>query len=72
MLFNLTTHASFPCKDPSYAIAYDKDRGPTFGGWELSAFFEPFNKANACVSYKNADGYNIPLNSEGINMLTNM
>ena len=71
MLFNLTTHASFPCKDPSYAIWCRKDYGPYFGIRELSAVNEPFNKENACSSWTNDDAYNIPRNSEGINMLTN-
>ena len=70
MLFNFTTHTSFPCKDPSEVIWCKKDRGPHFGGVELSAFDEPFNKKNACSSYTNGF-YNIPRNSEGINMLTN-
>ena len=72
MLFNLTTHASFPCKGPSSAIFCDKDYGPLFGREELKALVEPFNKENACISYTNDSAYNIPLNSEGINMLTNM
>ena len=71
MLFNLTTHTSFPCTDPSYAIVCKKDRGPYFGEGDLSAFDEPFNEENACRSYTNEDPYSIPRNSEGINMLTN-
>ncbi len=72
MLFNLTTHTSFPCKDPSYAISCWKNNGPWFGGFsELSAFNEPFNKENACISFTELSGYEIPRNSEGINMLTN-
>ncbi len=71
MLFNLTTHTSFPCKDPSWAIRCWKDRGPNFGDVELSAWYEPFNKEKACCSYTNNSGYSIPRNSEGINMLTN-
>ncbi len=73
MLFNLTTHTSFPCKDQSYAIRCKKDIGPYFGGfWEgLSAFHEPFNKENACWSFTNMSFYYIPVNSEEINMLTN-
>jgi hypothetical protein len=53
------------------AITCRKDRGPSFGFVELSAFNEPFNKENACRSWTNEDVYNIPRNSEGINMLTN-
>ena len=72
MLFNLTTHASFPCKDPSHAIECSKDYGPHFGNRELLAYDEPFNKEYACWSWTNDVAYNIPRNSEGINMLTNM
>jgi hypothetical protein len=73
MLFNLTTHASFPCKDPSKAIRCRKYTGPYFGDFaELSALNEPFNKENACWSRTNCSVYSIPENSEGINMLTNM
>ena len=72
MLFNLTTHASFPCKDPSDAIYCSKDRGPSFGKRELSAMYGRFNRENACISYTDDDAYNIPRNSERINMLTNM
>ena len=72
MLFNLTTHASFPCKDPSEAIYCGEYTGPYFGWGELSAFNEPFNKENACKSCTNDVAYNIPRNSERINMLTNM
>jgi hypothetical protein len=71
MLFNLTTHTSFPCIDPSEAIWCRKDLGPCFGYVELLASYEPFNQENACRSYTNWSGYNIPRNSEGINMLTN-
>jgi hypothetical protein len=72
MLFNLTTHASFPCKDPSRAILCRKDVGPYFGYYsELSALNEPF-KEKACWSRTNEGVYSIPRNSEGINMLTNM
>ncbi len=72
ILFNLTTHTSFPCKDSSRAIRCWKDRGPQFGYFrELAAFNEPFNEEGACVSRTNEDVYNIPRNSEGINMLTN-
>ena len=72
MLFNLTTHASFPCIKPSIAILCYKGYGPYFGSAELSAVYEPFNKENGCLSDTNDDAYNIPSNSEGINMLTNM
>ncbi len=71
MLFNLTTHTLFPCKDPSQAIRCRNDKGPYFGNVELSAWDEPFNEDNACSSLANGAGYNIPCNTEGINMLTN-
>jgi hypothetical protein len=31
---------------------------------------QPFNKPYACYSVANQSGYKIPVNSEGINMLT--
>ena len=68
MLFNLTTHASFPCKEPDYAIWCNEDCGPSFGRDELS-WSGGFNE-NEYRSYTNEKGYNIPRNSEGINMLT--
>jgi hypothetical protein len=71
MLFNFTTHTSFPCNNPSEAIYCSKNYGPYFGSLELSAWDEPFNKENACSSWTNDSGYNIPQNSEEINMLTN-
>jgi hypothetical protein len=70
MLFNLTTHTSFPCIGPSWAICCKKDSGPYFGSADLSAIYEPFNKEDACESWTNRS-YEIPRNSEGINMLTN-
>ncbi len=47
-----------------------RNRGPNFGDLELSAYYEPFNKENACSSWTN-NYYSIPRNSEGTNMLTN-
>jgi hypothetical protein len=44
-VFNLTTHAYFPCKDPSKAIrCYRYEGGPCFGYSELLAFGEPFGE----------------------------
>ena len=37
----------------------------------MFVFDEPFNKPNACWSNANLGAYKIPVNSEGINMLTN-
>jgi hypothetical protein len=48
-----------------------KGLGPCFGSGELRVANQPFNKPNACWSNANWDGYKIPKNSEGINMLTN-
>jgi hypothetical protein len=52
------------------AILCDKGYGPCFGWGELRVYV-PFNQHNACYSYANFEGYKIPVNSEGINMLTN-
>jgi hypothetical protein len=71
MVFNLTTHASFPCENSSEAIYCFKAAGPSFGWHELAAWYEPFNKYGACISWTNPDGYNIPLNEEGINVFKN-
>jgi hypothetical protein len=87
MIFNLTTHVSFPCKDSSHAILCDKNCGPWFGNMELAVFGEPFNKEDSGTSYTNNFAYNIPRippmppntewinmdyhNREGINSLTN-
>ena len=38
---------------------------------ELSAGSGPFNKNLECMSKANKPGFGIPLNSNGINMLTN-
>jgi hypothetical protein len=70
-LFNLTRCTSFPCIKHEWAIRCKKDWGPHFGNGELRVYGEPFNKPNACWSNANASGYKIPVNSEGINMLTN-
>jgi hypothetical protein len=68
----LTTLTSFPCKDPSWAIRCRYDRGPEFGDFELiGKIGKPFNRENGCILVSNFKGYNIPCNSEGINMLTN-
>ena len=70
MLLNLTTHKSFP-KLNSPAITCWKDKGPSFGNWDLAASEEPFNKEGSCLSIPNEDCYNISRNNEGINILTN-
>jgi hypothetical protein len=52
ILFNLTTHASFPCKNPSYAISWNTYEGPNFGDGELRAGeYSFYNTENACSSF---------------------
>ena len=43
MLFNLTTHTSFPCLDHEEAIRCNKYDGPKFGNGELQVLHQPFN-----------------------------
>jgi hypothetical protein len=38
---------------------------------ELIVLLEPFNIPNACYSNAKYHGFEIPVNDEGINMLTN-
>jgi hypothetical protein len=38
---------------------------------ELVAFNEPYNGENACWSKAECNGYNIPINREELNILTN-
>jgi hypothetical protein len=38
---------------------------------ELAAVYEPFNGTNHCVSNKGYTGYQIPIDSDYINLLTN-
>jgi hypothetical protein len=45
--------------------------GPCFGLGGLGVVYEPFNKKEACWSCANQPVYEIPENSESINMLTN-
>ena len=72
MLFNLTTQQLFKCQYHDWAIRCKKNRGPEFGLSELNALLEPFNKDNACWSNANKDGYQIEMDSEKINKLTNL
>jgi hypothetical protein len=67
----LSRSRSFPCKRHDYAIECIKNWGPSFGWGDLTVQDEPFNKPNACSSLANKDSFFIPVNSEGINMLTN-
>lgn len=48
--------------------------GPCFTGGnnrELSAWNEPFNGEENCLSWSNQPGYGIPVDDAGLNMLTN-
>ena len=72
MLFNLTTQQLFKCQYHQLAIRCKKDTGPCFGNRELLALNQPFNKDNACLSDANEDGYQIGMDSEKINKLTNL
>ena len=72
MLFNLTSERYFPCVSPTDAVRCMKESGQEFGMGELLAFKSPFNQDKAFLSWANQSGYNIPVDSEGINMLTNL
>jgi hypothetical protein len=65
MLFNLSQQRHFPLSQQAkWAIYGNSIRGPWFtgdGGGDLSAYSEPFNGDNKCVSYANKPGYKIPL-----------
>ena len=67
----MTRRTSFPCRKHKWAIRCGKYWGTDFGWGELVVGGEPFNRKGACWSYANEDGYEIPENIEGINMLTN-
>jgi hypothetical protein len=68
----LSKSRSFPCVDYRWAIRCWKNNGLCFGNGELRVFHGPFNEPNACLSQANESIYKIPVNSEGINMLTNI
>jgi hypothetical protein len=64
----------FPAnKGESRGISCRKYRGPSFGICELEAYSEPFNDKDACNSWSWGHGgtYNIGVDSQGRNMLTN-
>jgi hypothetical protein len=57
-----------------YTIICGSEIGPTFGHttwYELSAFREPFNGNRNCRSKSGGNSYRIPVDKDGINMLTN-
>jgi hypothetical protein len=74
MLFNLSCCRHFPSKKIGTGILCNSDLGPYFEGEstsELSAWDEPFNGEGKCNSYANQPSYCIPVDSAGLNMLTN-
>jgi hypothetical protein len=74
MLFNLSKQSHFPNKRTGKEIYCRSDWGPWFSGRssnELSAYNEPFNGVNNCISFAKGSGYDIPVDGAGTNMLTN-
>ena len=71
MIFNLTTNQLFKVKDHSLAICSFKNDGPVIGETELSTF-SPFNGNYKCVSNANSNTYQIGMDSQGRNKLTNL
>ena len=73
MLFNLSKCRHFPSKETGTDIYCSYYWGPCFRGGnhnELSAL-APFNGYESCDSNGNKEGYEIPVDGKGINMLTN-
>jgi hypothetical protein len=71
MIFNLTTKQLFKVKNHSLAIYCYKNDGPVFGEAELTTF-SPFNGNYKCVSNANSNTYQIGMDSQGRNKLTNL
>jgi hypothetical protein len=75
MLFNLSKQSHFPNKRTGKEIYCRRDVGPCFSGGgngsDLSAYNEPFNGDNKCLSNAKEPGYAIPVDGAGTNMLTN-
>ena len=73
MLFNLSKQSHFPNKRTGKEIFCSSIRGPYFSGGDsdLSAYSEPFNGDNKCLSNAKEPGYDIPVDGAGTNMLTN-
>jgi hypothetical protein len=61
-LFSLDLYKYYPIKkDHSAAIFCNSTYGPTFGGgYDLSAFQEPFNEKYNCRAHSIKDKFNIP------------
>lgn len=73
-MFNLTQCRQFPSKQTGLDIYCSDEVGPCFTGYgdsDLCAEYEPFNEEKSCCSWGNSSGYGIPVNADGINMLTN-
>ncbi len=64
----------FPAKKGrSNSIKCSKNSGPEFGMHELKAYWQPFNGKRACKSWSWSidPTYNIGVDSQGRNLLTN-
>ena len=70
MLFNLTCQRYFPSIKDEAAIFQTGTMGPYFGYDEL-LIGAPFNGEEKCTSNPNSAGFQIPVDAEGVNMLTN-
>ena len=72
MLFNLTDQLKFPCLESDNAIFCYHDYGPCFGGQnaELVAW-QPFNEENNGGSISKQTVYDIGVDKQGKNKLTN-
>lgn len=69
MLFNLSRFRHFPSQQSKLDIWHKREYGPVFAGienFELAQISE-----RLCISNYGYSGYNIPLDANGVNMLTN-
>ena len=74
ILFNLSKGRHFSSKQTEKDVYCREDHGPCFGGQddkELCAWVEPFNEDESCISIANGPAYGIPIDIDGLNMLTN-
>ena len=73
IVFNLTLQKLFKVKPKSNAIFCQYGYGPSFGGglWGELVIEEPFNEKNKCKSCINSNSYDIKIDVEGRNTLTN-
>ena len=72
MVFNLSCERYFLNKEVGKEIWIRRDNGPVFGRAELGAWKEPFNAKKSCWSNANHASYQIPIDKDGKNMLTNL